>query len=119
MFDLKQMSKKELLEIEKSVCDELNERALVERQEAKKRLDSGVPFGPDELIFAAATRCRACSAGLAYPVGPCAIVLMSWVCSSVLLDLPEGRTGEHDKYPFAFWSIEAEGKLGQTTRPKL
>jgi hypothetical protein len=75
-------------------------------------------FSPDELRYAAASRCK-CGAGLAYPKN--SSPRGSWHCSAILTGTAERGT-EHDSgFPFAFYEIKSEEQPsanGMTTRPK-
>ena len=72
-----------------------------------------------ELLYAATVRCR-CGAGLAYPLDhDAAWKLGAWVCACLLRE--EQQTGEHDRFPWAFYTIREETSInnrgGATTRP--
>ncbi len=73
-------------------------------------------YEPHHLYYSATGRC-ACKAGLAYPADN--DIHGSWICSAVLLGTAD-PTVQHDRYPFAFYSIKGESQVTQgyqTTRP--
>ena len=83
-----------------------------------ERFKKGEPFKPDEIRYAARSRC-ACGAGMAYPVG-CGM-RHHWDCADVLLQKVKTNVG-HDSFPFAFYEIKEEGQPsanGVTTRPLI
>ena len=90
-----------------------------ERQKAddfQKRLESGVPFTDEELIYAAWNLCP-CGHGMAYPKGCGAFHY--WDCAGVLKGIAEKEAVHCGQHPFTMYNIKSENQPsanGQTTR---
>lgn len=82
----------------------LEEQVLVE-EKVKRCGQLKDKFTPDELIFAAYTRCP-CGAGMAYPknIG----VRGNWDCSAILLGEADINVQHEAPLPFAFYEIKSE-----------
>lgn len=91
--------------------------ARLQAREVAARFNDRKPFTPDELRFAATSRCP-CGAGIAYPKG---MEPMGgfWDCSAILLHTDDKTKTHTDRLPFAFYEIESEDQPsagGATTR---
>jgi len=97
---------------------EVSEARAERSQIVERRAETGGSFQPEELLYAAASRCP-CGAGLAYPkeMG----IHGWWDCSAILTRTADGLVEHTAKLPFAFYEIKSEDQpssMGATTRPK-
>jgi hypothetical protein len=100
---------KELSEI----CDKENKETEARIQKCLRLKDK---FAPDELVFAAFTRCE-CGAGMAYPknIGAWG----SWHCSAILLGEADPKVMHSGELPFNLYEVKSENQPsanGATTR---
>lgn len=116
---------KELEDKLKPLQEELHEIWKQQSKTIEERIDIAKKgrgdFKPNELVFAAYTRCK-CGSGIAYPknIG----VWGSWYCSDILMG--KAITGKESKihdssFPFNMYEIKSEDQPsanGQTTRVK-
>lgn len=83
-----------------------------------KRFETKCEYFTDaDLVYSAFTRCKKCSAGVAYPK-ECG-GFHQWTCSNVLKGV--GTANGHEAFPFQFYEIKSENQPsanGATTRPK-
>jgi len=117
--------KKEIKELETQI--EPKRKRLHEIWEAKsdavkERIQRAIQgnghFELHELIFAAKSRCKGCSSGLAYPkdIGPDG----TWYCSAILLGKAARGSTHEAAIRFAFHEVKSEKQTsarGATTRP--
>lgn len=84
------------------------------------RLEQGARFDDEQLIYAAAKRCR-CGAGMAYPKGMG--MHGFWECSDLLTHRARpGEVAHTDRLSFAHYEIVNEKQrtaAGATTRPMI
>lgn len=97
----------------KAAEETINQFHREEDARFKQRLESGVPFTDDELLYSAYTLCP-CGHGLAYPKG-CG----GWHyrdCSAILKGTADKNVTHTGKLPFAFYDVKSENERRGTTR---
>lgn len=102
--------------------DRLHEILVIEAESVKSKIKQALlmkdTFLPEELIFAATTRCE-CGAGMAYPEG--IGMRGQWHCSDILMGKASPIQPHTSPLPFSFYEIKSENQPsanGQTTRPE-
>jgi hypothetical protein len=116
----------DVLKLAAAIRARRGDEAVARSKTIQQRIENGDIFTDDELIYAAAARCR-CGAGLAYPEG----IGMggAWYCADVITARVTTGDGAwdsilakaHDCKPFLSWEIKSERQPsanGATTRRK-
>lgn len=109
------------------ITEEQYQKALEQRDEAEKiineydkqklqefwiRLNNGIPFTDDELVYSRFDRCN-CGYGLAYPK-ECP-TSHYWDCSAILKGIADVKIKHTTKLWFNFYSVPSE-TITETTR---
>lgn len=95
----------------------INAYLVQQDEEADARIETGVPFTDDELVYAARTLCP-CGHGLAYPKN-CGTLHQHWDCSAILKGIADKTVKHTPQLPFAMYEIKSEQQPsagGATTR---